>query len=823
MAIVEQQTAAARTDRLERIWQPRPGLLGWLTTTDHKRIGILYFWTTLVMFGIGGTEALIMRTQLSSPNNTLVSPGTYDELFSLHGITMIFFFIIPMTTGAFGNYLIPLMIGARDMAFPRLNALSFWIFLASGIFLYAGVALGAAPNAGWFDYVPLASRAYDPGHGIDVYCLGLLFNSIATTLTAGQFIVTILRCRAPGMSFNRMPLFLFAQLAAALGLVFALPPLSADLIFLYLDRNVGTHFFDVAQGGSALLWQDLFWIFGHPEVYILIVPTFGIATTIIPTFTRRRMVAFPLVAIAELLVVFIGFGVWAHHMFATGLPTIALVFFAAATGVVVIPSTIQIFAWCMSLILGTTTFKTPLLFIAGFIFMFVMGGVTGIMFLAIPFDQQVTDTYFVIAHFHYIIFGAAVFPIFGGMYFWFPKVTGKLYFERPGQISFWILFAGTNLLFFPMYIVGLLGMPRRVYTYPSGLGWATYNVAETIGGFVTLAGILLLLGNLVVSYLRAPAAGPDPWHAPTLEWTTSSPPPAYNFATIPTVTSPYPNWDTADRARDRQHLADGVLVLEQGHEQVATTPLDARLAEIAEMPHGSPYPVLLALALSLVFAMLVIDHFDAAAVAGGLCLLVLAGWHRDEPPEPAVATAAPGPPSGWWGMLVLIASEGTLFAVLIGTDVFLRFSTGAWPPAGDPQPRVAAPLAFAAVLAAASVPMLLAWRAARDGRLSPARRYLLVALVVQCGYLAYALHDLHDQLRQLAFTHDSYSSISDTLLVADHAHVALGILFTVWLLARLARGITTYRLRAMLAVSWYWYLVSIATLLVTATLAAGRL
>jgi cytochrome c oxidase subunit I+III len=626
-------TAADRIDRLERLWRERPGVLGYLTTTDHKRIGILYFWTTLVMFGIGGTEALVIRTQLATSNNDLVSPGTYDELFSLHGITMIFFFIIPMTMGAFGNYLIPLMIGARDMAFPRLNALSFWIFLASGIFLYTGFALGAAPNAGWFNYVPLASRTYNPGHNIDVYCLGLLFTSIASTLTAGQFIVTILKSRAPGMSFNRMPLFLFAQFAAALGLLFALPPLSADLIFLYLDRNVGTHFFDVAHGGSALLWQDLFWIFGHPEVYILIVPAFGIATTIIPTFTRRRMAAFPLVAIAELLVVFIGFGVWAHHMFATGLPTVTLVFFAAATGLVVIPSTIQVFAWCMSMILGTTSFKTPLLFIAGFIFMFVMGGVTGIMFVAIPFDQQVTDTYFVVGHFHYIIFGAAVFPIFGGMYFWFPKVTGKLYYERPGQISFWILFVGTNLLFFPMYIVGMLGMPRRVYTYPSGLGWQAYNAAETIGGFLTLAGILVLLGNLLVSYLRCPPAGPDPWHGPTLEWTTSSPPPTYNFAVIPTVSSPYPNWDEADRAEDRQRLANGVLVLEQGHEQVETTPADATLSAVVEMPHGSPYPVLMAIALSLVFAMLAIQRFETAAAMGVLCLLVLGGWHSGERQE----------------------------------------------------------------------------------------------------------------------------------------------------------------------------------------------
>ncbi|MDX6508119.1 MAG: cytochrome c oxidase subunit [Gaiellaceae bacterium] len=635
MAVATPPTPAAadRLDRLDLIWRSRPGILGWLTTTDHKRIGLLYFWTTLAFFGAGGVEALLVRTQLIRPNNHLVSPETYDQLFTMHGITMIFFFIIPMTTGAFGNYLIPLLLGARDMAFPRMNALSFWIFLASGIFLYTSLALGMAPDAGWFDYVPLANRRFSPGHNIDFYALALIFNSIASTLTAGQFIVTILKSRAPGMSFNRLPLFCFAFLAASFGLLFALPALTADNVFLFLDRNVGTHFFDPAHGGVALLWQHLFWIFGHPEVYILIVPAFGIATSIIPAFTQRRLVAFPLVAIAELLVVFIGFGVWAHHMFTTGMSTASLIFFAAASSMVVIPSTIQVFAWCMSFVLGLPRFKTPLLFIAGFIFMFVTGGLTGIMFVAIPFDQQVTDTYFVVAHFHYIIFGAAVFPIFGGMYYWFPKVTGRMYFEKPGQISFWLIFLGTNLLFFPMHIVGLLGMPRRLYTYPSGLGWTAYNVAETIGGYLTAAGILLLFGNLVASYRRGAPAGPDPWHGPTLEWATSSPPPEYDFAVVPTVTSAYPNWDPADREEDRRRLVAGELVLDAGHEQVEVTPVDGRLSEIVRMPHESPWPIVLALTLSLVFVMLVVQHFGAAAIMAVFCLLALLGWHSQEPEE----------------------------------------------------------------------------------------------------------------------------------------------------------------------------------------------
>src|SRR5207248_2812092 len=448
-----------RVERLERIWVEPRGVLGWLTTTDHKRIGLLYFFTTLAFFGAGGIEALLMRTQLSEPNEKLLSPETYNQLMTMHGVTMIFLFVIPMSLGAFGNYLIPLMIGARDMAFPRMNALSYWLFLASGLFMYASVFLHAAPNAGWFDYVPLALKQYDPGRNIDFYALGLIFNGISTTAAAINFIVTIFKLRAPGMSINRMPLFCFAFLATSFALVFALPALTMDLTFLELDRLAGFHFFDVGRGGDVLLWQHLFWIFGHPEVYIIILPAFGIATSIIPTFCGRRMVAFPLVAVAELLVAFIGFGVWAHHMFAIGMATTTAIYFAAASMIVVIPSGIQLFAWLTTLVTGRPHFQTPLLWIVGFIVFFIVGGLSGVMFAAIPFDQQVTDTYFIVAHFHFIIFGAAVFPILGGLYFWFPKVTGRMYHEGMGVLTFWLAFVGTTLTFFPMHILGLIGMP----------------------------------------------------------------------------------------------------------------------------------------------------------------------------------------------------------------------------------------------------------------------------------------------------------------------------------------------------------------------------
>ena len=630
-AIDDAQRIRLRADRLERVWAERSGLLGWVTTTNHKRIGLRFFFTAIAFLLAGGVEALLIRTQLIGPDHDLLSPHVYNEVFTLHGVTMIFLFVIPISIGAFGNYLLPLLIGARDLAFPRLNAFSYWVYLAAGVFIYTGLAIGEAPDAGWFDYVPLASEQFSPGSGIDFYALGLIFTSVSTTATAINLIVTIFKLRAPGMSLNRMPLFCYAFLAVSFALVFALPPLTVATILLELDRRLGFHFYDVAGGGLPLLWQHLFWFFGHPEVYIIILPAFGIATSIIPTFTRRRMVAFPLVAIAEILVAFIGFGVWVHHMFAVGLPAVTTIYFAAASLVIVIPSGIQLFAWITTIVTGTPIFKTPLLWIVGFIVLFIIGGLTGVMFAAIPFDQQTTDTYFVVAHFHYVIFGAAVFPILGGIYYWFPKVTGRMYHERWGQASFWLTFAGTMLTFFPMHIVGLLGMPRRTYTYPAEMGWTTLNVIETLGAYVLTAGLLVMTVNLVISRARGAPAPDDPWRADTLEWATTSPPPPYNFVAIPHVTSAYPLWDEEGRVENRRRLARGEMVLASGHQQPASTTLDAELDEVLEMPAESLWPFVAALMLAGLFAMLLTGHLAIALAFGAVALAVLVPWHLTEP------------------------------------------------------------------------------------------------------------------------------------------------------------------------------------------------
>jgi cytochrome c oxidase subunit I+III len=595
-------------------------VLGWLTTVDHKRLGLLFFFTSLAFFAAGGVEALLVRTQLAGANAHVLGPRRFDQLMTMHGTTMIFLFVVPMGLGAFGNYLVPLMLGARDLAFPRLNALSYWIFLASGLFVYMGLFIGQAPDQGWFSYVPLAQREFSPTYGVDFYALGLIFAGMSTTATAINLVTTIFKLRAPGMSLNRMPLFCYAQLAGAGSALILLPPLTLDLVLLELQRKAGFHFFDVAGGGSPLLWQHLFWLFGHPEVYLIVLPAFGITTSIIPTFARRKMIAAPLVALAELLVAFIGFGVWAHHMFTVGIPNSALAFFAAATLMVVIPSTIQIYAWLFTVNLGRPQFKVPLLFVGAFTVFFVIGGLSGIMFAAVPFDQAVTDTYFVVAHFHFVIFGAAVFPILGGIFYWFPKVTGRMYHEGWAQVAFWLTFVGTALTFFPMHIVGLLGMPRRVYTYSSGLGWDAYNLAETIGAFVLTAGLVLMAANLWWSRRQGPLGGPNPFGAPSLEWATSSPPPPYNFAVIPRVASEYPLWEPAEGG-----------VLPEGHETLESTVRDAYLSAAVELPHESGWPPVVAALLAAMFGLALTSHFVAAGVFAGLAGLAALTWLWKEP------------------------------------------------------------------------------------------------------------------------------------------------------------------------------------------------
>jgi cytochrome c oxidase subunit I+III len=603
--------------RLEEQWEEEPGPKSWFSTVDHKRIGHRYVVSAFVFFLAGGLEALTMRTQLARPNEQLLSPDVYNQLFSMHGTTMIFFFITPLLSG-FANYFVPLQIGARDMAFPRLNAFSYWVFVLSGLFVYSSWLTGNAPQGGWFPYPPLSDR-YLRGPGMDFWTLGLIFLTISTTAGAMNLIVTIFKLRAPGMSIARMPLFVWAILVQAFMIVFGLPPLTVANVMLFADRNLGTHFFHANLGGDPVLFQHLFWIFGHPDVYIIFIPAVGIVSTVVQTFSRRSIVGYTYVALATVATGILGFGVWVHHMFAVGLPTMSYTFFAAASTLITIPSAVQIFAWLSTIISGRPRLVTPFLFAVGFIVVFVVGGVTGVMFASPPFDQQITDSYFVVAHFHYVLFGGAVFPIFAGLHYWFPKMTGRIYDERLGRLCFWLIFIGFNLTFFPMHIMGLLGMPRRIYTYPSNLGWNGYNLWSTIGAFTLALGVLTYIVNVFVSNRRGAPAGDSPWGGNSLEWAMSSPPPPYNFARIPTVASRDPMWDPHDEREGAAELADGHLTM-------GTTVLDADPEEILPMPEETFVPLLCALGLTALFVALLLGATWLVAVGGVATLLVIARW-----------------------------------------------------------------------------------------------------------------------------------------------------------------------------------------------------
>ena len=583
--------------RLERIWETPRGVLGALSSVDHKTIGKRYLVTAFAFLLIGGLEAAVMRAQLAQPNQTLLTPEQYNQLFTMHGVTMIFLYALPVLSG-FSNFLWPLLLGSRDMAFPRLNAFSYWVFLFAGIFLYASFPLGRAPDAGWFNYVPYTSLAFNPGINIDVYALGMILLGVSTTVGSINFIVTLIRTRAPGMSINRMPIMVWGTLTASVGNLFAVPAVSLAFFMLWMDRRFGMHFFDVTGGGQPLLWQHLFWMFGHPWVYAIVLPAMGIVSDALPTFCRRPLVGYTAVALATVTTMVLGFGVWVHHMFATGMPPISLSFFSAASFVIVIPSAVAVFAWLATIWTGRPRFTTAFLFFAGFIVVFVIGGVSGFMTAAVPVDLQLTDTYFVVAHLHYVLIGINVFPVVGGIYYWFPKFTGRLMDERLGKWSFWIMFIGFNVGFFPMHIPGLLGMPRRIYTYPSGLGWGTVNLVVTAGAYLFASACCCSSSTSGGACATAGAPGPNPWDAPSLEWATSSPPPPYNFAVIPTVASRYPLWEDRMKGHAGGSSTREGLLLDDGRETIGTTALDAVPDVILRMPGDSLAPLVLSIALA---------------------------------------------------------------------------------------------------------------------------------------------------------------------------------------------------------------------------------
>lgn len=604
--------------QLSRTWSSRPGFWGAVATVDHKVVARRYIVTAFVFFIFGGILALAMRLQLSQPEARFIGPDRYNQIFTMHGSNMMFLFAVPVME-AMAVYLVPLMIGTRNIAFPRLNAFSYWIFLAGGLLLWVSFALDTAPDVGWFAYVPLSGPEYGSGKRADLWAQMITFTELSALAIAVEIVVTVFKQRAPGMSLDRIPLFVWSMLVMAFLVIMAMPAIMVASSTLIMDRLVGTQFYNPAEGGDALLWQHLFWFFGHPEVYIIFLPAVGMVSTILPTFVQRPIFGYLPLVMALIATGVLSFGLWVHHMFVVGLPRLGESFFTASSVSIAVPAGVQIFCWLATLCAGRPIFKTPLLFVIGFIITFVIGGLTGVMVASVPFDTQVHDTYFVVAHFHYVLIGGAVFPLVGAVYYWFPKMTGKMMSERLGRWAFWLIFSGFHLTFFPMHILGLEGMPRRIYTYQPDLPWSGLNLFVSLSALILASGFLVFFVDVVRSWRFGQAAGQNPWNAPTLEWATCSPPPPYNFRWIPVVGTSDPLWSEADALP----VASG---LRTDRREILVTSVVEALPEARESsPQNSVWPFWAAVATSV---MLIWSIFSPWAVVWGSIPIAIAliGW-----------------------------------------------------------------------------------------------------------------------------------------------------------------------------------------------------
>ena len=612
---------------LRRVWDTPRGVWGALATVDHKVIGRRYIATAFVFLAFGGVLALLMRWQLARPESRVLTPDLYNQIFTVHGTSMMFLFAVPVME-AMAVYLVPLMVGTRNIAFPRLNAFSYWIYLAGGLLLWIAFALNMAPDVGWFAYVPLSGPQYGAGKRADIWAQMITFTELSALAVAVEIVVTVLKQRAPGMSLDRMPLFVWTMLVTAFVIILAMPAIMIASSTLIMDRLVGTHFFNPAEGGDVLLWQHLFWFFGHPEVYIIFLPAVGMISTILATFCRRPVFGYAPMVLALVGTALLAFGLWVHHMFTTGLPRVAEGFFTASSMAIAIPSGLQIFCWIATLWYGKPVFRTPLLYVLAFFFTFIIGGMTGVMVASVPLDTQLHDTYFVVAHFHYVLIGGAVFPLLGAVHYWFPKFTGRMPSERLGRWGVALTFLGFNLTFFPMHVLGLQGMTRRIYTYQAEMGWGGLNLFVSLSSLLLAAGFLVFFVNLLRAWRHGPPAGDNPWGAPTLEWATASPPPPYNFSRIPVVRSRHPLWDDAEVLP----VASGLRV--DRRELLVTRVIDARPEARESSPRNSVWPFWSAVATTL---LLIGSIFTPWAVVWGAMPVAIAltfwFWPKGDPEE----------------------------------------------------------------------------------------------------------------------------------------------------------------------------------------------
>ena len=791
----------AQEDRLRAVWSPPKGLFLRWTDTNNNAVGSWYTLTAFAMMLFAGVLALIMRAQLAVPDNDLVSASTFNQLFTLHGSMMMFLFAVPMFE-AVSILILPQLLGARDLPFPRLSAFGYWSFLIGGVFVAGSIFFDAAPDGGWFMYPPLTTDPSLSGIGADIWMLGLSFVEVSSIAAAIELIVGVLKCRPPAMRLNLMPLYAWYILVVAVMILFAFPPLIAGDVLFEMERLLDWPFFDATRGGDPLLWQHLFWIFGHPEVYIIFLPSIAIFAMVIPTFARRHLLGYPWIVLAAVGTGFLSFGLWVHHMFATGLPNISLGFFSAASEAVAIPTAVQIFAFIATVWAGRVVWSTPMLYGAGSLAIFVIGGLTGVMVANAPFDWQAHDTYYIVAHLHYVLIGGSVMPLFGGLYYYWPLFTGKKLSDRLGRIAFWLMFVGFNLGFFPMHISGLMGMTRRVYTYPAEIGIGTLNLLSTVGAYLFAIGVAVVLFDLCLSPRRKRAAR-NPWNAGTLEWLARPQQDNWGVRSVPLVESRYPIWDQPDFVKNvdegRYFLPDA----EEGkRELIISTVLDAHPLQVARIGGPSAKPMLAAVTLGGVFILTTFHLYEAALASGAAALAAILWWLwtgteiiPEKPVKPAgrgivLPLYSSGPASsGWWAMFITMTADATAFASLIFGYFFYWTIHADFPP--DPLPGVAGPGLYWPMVALALV--LTGWAltiAAREGnargRVGLARGALAVAAVATAasglaGLAGPWLTGLDPELHV-------YPAIVWVLVIWFAAHAALGVVMQLYTLARSFAG-----------------------------------
>jgi cytochrome c oxidase subunit I+III len=825
-------------DQLTRTWTDPGGVGGWITTVQNGPISNRYMFTAFMFFLVGGLQAVLMRTQLIRPQNDFLDPQTYNELFTMHGSTMMFLFAVPFME-AIANYLLPVMLGCRELPFPRMTAFGYWTYLWGGLLFYSSFLVGLEPDAGWYAYTPLSGTEFSPGLRLDFWLLGLSVAEVAAIGAGIELTVAIMKLRAPGMSLSRIPIYAWAILVTGFMMLFGFTPLLVSTTLLELDRKHGTHFFDPAFGGDPILWQHLFWIFGHPDVYIMFIPAAGMIAMIIPTFARRPMVGYTFVSLAFVVTAFLSFGLWVHHMFTVGLALLAMTFFAAASFTISIPSGIQIFSYIATIWRGRPQFSTAFLFALGFIVTFVIGGLSGVMVATIPFDWQAHDSYFLVAHFHYVLVGGVVFPIFAGLYYWLPGNTTRLLDERLGKWNFWLVFIGFNLAFFPMHIIGLLGMPRRYYTYQPGLGWDSLNLVSTVGTYVLGLGVLIFLVNVLwcVMLGRGKKAERDPWKAGTLDWATPLPPPDEGYRHIPIVRSRYPLWeqDRLDQGDERTvQLVQALARAPQSWRGTfVTSLLTAEIQGITFLSRPSWWPIIAGVFLTLAFIAELLDIYPLLAVSivgliGSTIVWLWPSRQERELPETdergylhGLPCYLNGPASTtWWVFVLLLVVFAVALSLLVFSYYYLRAGSPAWPPAGIDPPNLLLPIVSTLVLLGSVAPMLLAERAIRRG----SQGWLVFGLAngFLLGSLFLGLQLFDYSTTPFSHVTNAYGSIYFMLLWFAFLLVAAGLIMlgVVQLQAWLGY-FSRWRFAAVQNVTLYWSFTAFAWLVTAAVVYAS--